>query len=58
VAYATDQALNQEQWREELHLRRNMPTEQLLQELSENLDKETGSLAPKDDLSMIVMEIR
>lgn len=57
VAFAGDQSLNIQQWRVELEHRRKMPTEQLLQELSDNLDQETGSLAPKDDLSIIVIEI-
>ncbi len=35
-----------------------MPTEQLLRELSESLDKENGSLQPKDDVSIVVMEVR
>jgi sigma-B regulation protein RsbU (phosphoserine phosphatase) len=58
VAFADDQSLNTQQWRTELQKRRDMPTEQLLSELSESLDRETGSLAPKDDLSIIVLEIQ
>jgi sigma-B regulation protein RsbU (phosphoserine phosphatase) len=57
VAFAGDQSLDTQQWRVELEHRRAMPTEQLLQELSDNLDQETGSLQPKDDLSIIVVEI-
>jgi sigma-B regulation protein RsbU (phosphoserine phosphatase) len=58
VAFGDDQCLNTEQWRSELEKRRDMPTEQLLQELSDSLDKETGSLAPKDDLTIVVMEVK
>ncbi|HEX4053919.1 MAG TPA: SpoIIE family protein phosphatase [Tepidisphaeraceae bacterium] len=58
VAFADDQSLNTQQWRTELERRRDMPTEQLLQELSDSLDKETGSLQPKDDLSIIVLEVK
>jgi phosphoserine phosphatase RsbU/P len=58
VAFADDQLLNREQWRTELQRRYDMPTAQLLQELSDSLDKESGSLAPKDDLSIIVMEVK
>jgi sigma-B regulation protein RsbU (phosphoserine phosphatase) len=58
VAFADDHALNTQQWRLELENRRGMPVDRLLQELSENLDRETGSLAPKDDLSIIVAEVR
>lgn len=58
VAFADDHALNTQQWRVELEHRREMPVERLLLELSENLDRETGSLAPKDDLSIIVAEVK
>jgi serine phosphatase RsbU (regulator of sigma subunit) len=58
VAFADDQCLNLEQWRKELVRRREMPTEQLLVELSESLDKETGSLQPKDDVSIVVLEVK
>ena len=37
--------------------RAHQPTEQILMEISEALDKETGSLQPKDDVSMVVLEI-
>jgi phosphoserine phosphatase RsbU/P len=58
VAFGDDQCLNTEQWRSELEKRRDMPTEQLLKEFSESLDKENGSLQPKDDVSIVVMEVR
>ncbi len=58
VAFADDQCLNLEQWRSELIRRRDVPTEQLLRELSDSLDKETGSLQPKDDVSIVVMEVK
>ena len=58
VAFADDHALNTQQWRVELEHRREMPVERVLLELSENLDRETGSLAPKDDLSIVVAEVR
>lgn len=58
VAFADDQVLDTQQWRTELHRRREMPTALLLQELAANLDKEHGSLAPKDDLTMVVMEVK
>jgi serine phosphatase RsbU (regulator of sigma subunit) len=58
VAFGDDQCLNTEQWRSELEKRRDMPTEQLLRELSDSLDKENGSLQPKDDVSIVVMEVK
>jgi sigma-B regulation protein RsbU (phosphoserine phosphatase) len=58
VAFADDQTLDTRQWRRELAKRSGLSTEQLLTELSDCLDKETGSLRPKDDLSMIVVEVQ
>jgi sigma-B regulation protein RsbU (phosphoserine phosphatase) len=58
VAFADDHCTDAQQWHAELVRRREMPTEQLLRELSESLDKETGSLQPKDDLSIIVLEVK
>ncbi|MGD0540475.1 MAG: SpoIIE family protein phosphatase [Tepidisphaeraceae bacterium] len=58
VAFGDDQCNNTEQWRTELERRRDMPIEQLLCELSDSLDKETGSLQPKDDVSIVVMEVK
>jgi serine phosphatase RsbU (regulator of sigma subunit) len=58
VAFADDMLTNTQQWRAELQRRRDMPTEELLKELCDSLDKESGSLAPKDDLSIIVLEVK
>jgi len=58
VAFADDMLSNRQQWRAELQRRGDMPTEQLLKELSDSLDRESGSLTPKDDLSIIVLEVK
>jgi sigma-B regulation protein RsbU (phosphoserine phosphatase) len=58
VAFAEDQSFDSTQWRRELTNRRELSTEQLLTELSGMLDSETGSLQPRDDVSMIVVEVR
>jgi serine phosphatase RsbU (regulator of sigma subunit) len=58
VAFADDMLSNTQQWRAELRRRRDMPTEQLLKDLSDNLDKQIGSGAPKDDLSIIVLDVK
>ena len=58
VAFSDDHALNTQQWRDEIQRRCHLPTEQLLKELSDSLDKENGSLSPKDDLSIIVAEVK
>ncbi len=57
VAFADDQVIDTQKWRGELIARKHIPTPLLLQELSDRLDNEKGSLAPKDDLSVIVVEI-
>ena len=54
VAFCEDQVVDTERWRQELMSRRDLPTEELLNTFSERLDNESGSLAPKDDLTMVV----
>jgi phosphoserine phosphatase RsbU/P len=44
-------------WRSELDRRRKMETEKLLAEFSECLDRRSGSLQPKDDLTVIAVEV-
>ena len=44
-------------WREEVLTRKHLSCEQLLTEFADHIDKEHGSLAPKDDLTMIVAEV-
>ncbi len=50
--------INPQRWREELDLRRGMTPADMVTDLSARLDRENGSLMPKDDLTMIVIEIR
>jgi phosphoserine phosphatase RsbU/P len=57
VAFAKDQAMDTQQWRSELQNRIEMPSEQLLREFGEQFDAEAGSLAPKDDVSIIIAEV-
>lgn len=45
-------------WRQEIHRRRQMSTEELMVDLSEHLDRHSGSLAPKDDLTLIIAEVK
>jgi sigma-B regulation protein RsbU (phosphoserine phosphatase) len=58
VAFSADHSSNNQQWRTEIQRRAAMPTDQLLKELSESLDMETGSLSPMDDVSIIVAEVK
>jgi serine phosphatase RsbU (regulator of sigma subunit) len=58
VAFTDAETMDTQRWREELHARLQLPVEQLLTEFSRHLDEEVGSLAPKDDLTIIVLEVR
>jgi len=58
VAFCEDQSVDTERWRQELMSRRDLPTEELLNTFANRLDSEAGSLAPKDDLTMIVLEVK
>lgn len=58
VAFSDDQIQNTEQWRTEIQRRCDLPTEQLLKELADSLDRESGSLSPHDDVSIIVVEVK
>ena len=58
VAFTDDGALESNQWRQELQTRINLPCEQLLSELAARIDKEIGSLEPKDDLTVVILEIK
>lgn len=58
VAFSADQALDTLQWRSELLARAHLNGEDLLADLARQLDNESGSLTPKDDLTIIVVEAR
>ncbi|HTL29509.1 MAG TPA: PP2C family protein-serine/threonine phosphatase [Tepidisphaeraceae bacterium] len=57
VAFADEDLKDTQRWREELYARRNLTTEQLLSEFADHIDKESGSLQPKDDLTIIAVEV-
>ena len=57
VAFCNDCGVDTHRWREELLTRCVLPTETLLSEFSERLDRETGSLEPKDDLTVVMLEV-
>jgi serine phosphatase RsbU (regulator of sigma subunit) len=58
VAFNEDLASQRGQWREELYRRRLLPAEGLVIDFSEHLDREVGSLQAKDDLTLMVVEIK
>jgi serine phosphatase RsbU (regulator of sigma subunit) len=51
------EAIDVERWRHELHSRRHMSSAQLLAEFAEHFDAQSGSLAPKDDVTAIVVDV-
>ena len=58
VAFCEDASTGDpERWRQELAARRSLSSETLLAEFAECADKQSGSLEPKDDLTVILMEI-
>jgi sigma-B regulation protein RsbU (phosphoserine phosphatase) len=57
VAFSDGQSIDSNRWREELEQRRRMTTQELLENLASHIDGESGSLTPKDDLTMIVAEV-
>jgi len=58
VAFDEGAIANPEQWREEIYKRRHLSTEDLMGELVRTLDLGPGSLQPKDDLTVIAIEVR
>ena len=53
---ATDKPDDEPRWRAELLKRRELPADQLLADFAEVLDAETGSLRPKDDVTLVLVE--
>ena len=58
VAFNEDLASQRGQWREELYRRRNLPSEGLIIDFSDQLDREVGSLQAKDDLTLMIVEVK
>lgn len=58
VCFSDDIKANEQRWRAELEARRDMPADQLLSEFADLVDEERGSLSPKDDLTIVIMEVR
>jgi len=58
VAFSETEQVDPQRWLAELEPRKHLPAEQLLQEFADCIDANMGSLAPKDDLTMIAIEVR
>jgi sigma-B regulation protein RsbU (phosphoserine phosphatase) len=57
VAFTGEQIIDSQQWGEELHRRRGMATQEMLDYFSTQIERSAGSLIPKDDLTIIVVEM-
>lgn len=53
-----DQQIDTERWRAEIHARRHLPTAELLEDFAGHIDCESGSITPKDDLTIVVMDVK
>jgi phosphoserine phosphatase RsbU/P len=58
VAFCGDDVGDNTRWQEQLRRRADVPTDQILLQLAEALDSQSGSLQPKDDLTIIALEVR
>ncbi|HEV7300373.1 MAG TPA: PP2C family protein-serine/threonine phosphatase [Tepidisphaeraceae bacterium] len=58
VAFGVGESMDTHRWRHELTERRELPTETMLHEFAMQMDTETGSIQPKDDLTIIALEVR
>jgi sigma-B regulation protein RsbU (phosphoserine phosphatase) len=47
-----------EQWKSELVQFHELPADQLIAEFGQSLDRENGSIEPRDDLTMMVIEVQ
>lgn len=57
VAFCDEQVVDSQRWRDELLARRDLPTADLLAAFADRIDTEAGSLTPKDDLTVLVLEV-
>src|SRR5688572_18332274 len=51
------EAIDVSRWHDELRARASLSCEQLLHDLCQHLDGQTGSLAPKDDVTAVLVEV-
>lgn len=58
VAFQSDMDSHTDLWKRELQNLASLPAEGMLIGFSQALDKEVGSLSPKDDLTLLVMEVK
>ncbi|HEY7090533.1 MAG TPA: PP2C family protein-serine/threonine phosphatase [Tepidisphaeraceae bacterium] len=58
VAFGHEPGIDTQRWRDELEARRNLTSEELITSLADIIDQQNGSLTPKDDLTIILAEVK
>jgi phosphoserine phosphatase RsbU/P len=58
VAFGDDIATSQQRWYDELQARRHMPADQFLAEFGDLIDHARGEVSLRDDLTMLILEVR
>jgi phosphoserine phosphatase RsbU/P len=58
VAFASAESADDERWRAELLKRADQPITKILDDFADQLDAFNGSILPKDDLTIVAMEVR
>jgi sigma-B regulation protein RsbU (phosphoserine phosphatase) len=58
VTFGNDVATSQQRWCDELNARRHLPAEQFLAEFGQLIDGTDGDVSLRDDLTMLMLEIR
>jgi sigma-B regulation protein RsbU (phosphoserine phosphatase) len=58
VAFSEDENFDLQRWWREVEKRKHLSGQEVLASLSDHLDSENGSLTPKDDLTIILAEVK
>jgi sigma-B regulation protein RsbU (phosphoserine phosphatase) len=58
IVFHEDMASYGDHWKKELASRADLPIEQMITEFADQIDHEAGSLQPKDDLTLMAIEIK
>ncbi|MEZ0265746.1 MAG: PP2C family protein-serine/threonine phosphatase [Phycisphaerae bacterium] len=58
VGFCGDDVGDTHKWREHVEARAHLPAEEFLREIADGLDAQSGSLQPKDDVTMLVIEVK
>jgi sigma-B regulation protein RsbU (phosphoserine phosphatase) len=58
VVFTGEKIIDSRQWADELQLRQGMTTQAMLEDFSNQIEQSAGSLDSKDDLTIVVIEMR